>query len=133
MDIGPAFALRGLLALEKGRLLKAQEDAERAVRLAPHEPGGYYVRGRIRLERGENGALADLVRAADLGQWKDAAVLHWLAAAMYRGGCVHEALRTQREALKLKPQDSELAEQLREFEKTANAKVKPGEAISSGP
>jgi tetratricopeptide (TPR) repeat protein/transglutaminase-like putative cysteine protease len=115
--LGPAVALRGLLALEKGNLWKARADADRAVQLAPGEARGYYLRGRVRLERGENGALADLTRAAELTHWKDAAVLHWLATAMFRGGCINEALKMQQRAVKLRPGDAEMTEQLKEFEK----------------
>src|SRR5437763_1272843 len=77
IDLGPAYALRGLLNLERGRLLKALPDAERALTLAPREPGGYYVRGRVRLERGDATALADLTRAEELSEHKDGLILHW--------------------------------------------------------
>jgi tetratricopeptide (TPR) repeat protein len=121
--IGLAFALRGQLALERGRLRRALEDGDRAIKLSPKEPRGYLVRGRARLERGENGAVADLTRAAELSGGKDATVLHWLAAAMYRDGALNEALRTQREAVKLRPRDAELAEQLKELEKAVKTVV----------
>jgi tetratricopeptide (TPR) repeat protein/transglutaminase-like putative cysteine protease len=114
--LGPAHALRGLLALEHGRLTKALADADRAVALSPSEARGYLVRGRVRLERGADGALADLTRAVELSARKDATALHWLAAAEYRAGQVAEALAAQREAVKLRPKDRELTEQLKEFE-----------------
>jgi tetratricopeptide (TPR) repeat protein/transglutaminase-like putative cysteine protease len=117
VELGPAFALRGLLALEKGRVSRALADAERAVALSPQEARGYYVRGRARLERGDKEALADLTRAASLSQRKDAAMLHWLAASQFRAGQKKEALATQREAVEHKPDDAELKEQLDEFEK----------------
>jgi tetratricopeptide (TPR) repeat protein len=116
IDVGPAFGLRGQLALERGRLSQALADADRAAALAPDEARGHYVRGRVRLERGDARALADLERAAALGGRGDAEVLHWLAAALHQAGRVTEAVATQREALKRRPGDSELAEQLRRFE-----------------
>jgi tetratricopeptide (TPR) repeat protein len=122
--LGPAFALRGLLQVEKGRLTRGWDDAERAVKLSPTEARGYYVRGRVRLERGDKEARGDLAKAAELGQRKDAVVLHWLAAALHREGKKDAALAAQREAVKLKPEDKDLAEQLEEFEKDG----KSGEA-----
>jgi tetratricopeptide (TPR) repeat protein/transglutaminase-like putative cysteine protease len=117
VELGPAFALRAALEVEKGRLIKALADAERAVALCPLEARGYYVRGRVRLERGAAGAEADLGKAVELSSHKDAAALHWLAAALAQSGRVAEALEAQREAVRLKPQDEEIAEQLRELEK----------------
>jgi tetratricopeptide (TPR) repeat protein/transglutaminase-like putative cysteine protease len=120
-EIGPALALRGLLALEKGRLAKAAPDAERAVRLSPKEARGYYVRGRVRLEREQAGALEDLAQAAQLSRRRDAAVLHWLAVAQFRAGRAEEAVATEQEAIKLNGHDPELREQLREFQKSMKA------------
>jgi len=117
VEVGPAHGLRGLLALENGRLARALSDAEQAIRLCPKEARGYYVRGRVRLERGAEGALPDLAKAAELSQRKEATMLHWLAAALARVGQQQEALATQREAVKLKPGDGELIEQLKEFER----------------
>ncbi len=119
VELGPAFALRGLLWLEKGRLLRALADADKAVALGPDEGRAWYVRGRCRLERGDKEALADLTKAAALSGRNDAAILHWLAAAQQRAGKKTEALATQREAVKLKPTDGELKEQLDDFEKEA--------------
>jgi tetratricopeptide (TPR) repeat protein len=116
-EAGPALALRGRLALEQGKLTRALADAERAIALCPKYPVGYFVRGRVRLERENEGALADLEKAASLSERRDAEVLHTLADALFRLGRVKEALTTQREAAKLKPADSEIAEQLRQFEK----------------
>jgi tetratricopeptide (TPR) repeat protein/transglutaminase-like putative cysteine protease len=116
VELGPAYGLRGALALERGRLLKALDDAEKAVKRSPAEPIGHYVRGRVRLERGQAEALADLQKAAELCQRKDARILHWLAAALWREGQKDEARKTQREAAQLKPADTELMDQLREFD-----------------
>jgi tetratricopeptide (TPR) repeat protein len=117
IELGPAFALRAQLALERGWLTKALVDADRAVALGPAEVRGYLVRGRVRLERADHAALADLACAAELSQRKDAMVLHWLAAALAQAGQRDAARKVQREALKLKPEDKELLEQLRELEK----------------
>jgi len=114
--LGPAYGLRGLLALDRGRLTKALADADKAVALSSSEALGYLVRGRVRLERGTDGALADLTKAVELSGRRDATALHWLAAARFRAGQVTEAVATQREAVKLRPKDRELTEQLKEFE-----------------
>jgi tetratricopeptide (TPR) repeat protein/transglutaminase-like putative cysteine protease len=119
VEIGPALALRGLLALEHGRLGKALADAERAIALSPKEPRGYLVRGRVRLERGRDGALADLVRATELSGRRDAVILHWLASALAQVGRHADALIAQREAVRLRPQDPEIVEQLRALERRA--------------
>jgi tetratricopeptide (TPR) repeat protein len=114
--LGPAFSLRGLLALDRGRLSKALADADKALSLSPHDSRAYYVRGRVRFERGTEGALADLSRAAELSKRKDAAILHALAAALLQTHRRDDALAAQREAVKLRPGDTELLEQLRQIE-----------------
>ena len=114
---GPAFALRGRLALDCGKLARAAADAARAIALSPQEGSGYFVRGRVRLERGEAGAIEDLEKAADLTGRKDADVLTALADALFRAGKIDKAVALQREALKLRPRDREIAEQLAAFEK----------------
>ncbi len=122
LSIGPAHALRGRLALDKGKLAAALASGEEAVRLSPNDAGGYYVRGRVRLERGAPGALDDLRKAADLSEKKDADALHALADGLFRAGKVDEALAAQRAAVKLKPADKEMAEQLSALEKAARSK-----------
>lgn len=121
IEIGPACALRGLLALEKGRLTRALTDAERAVALSASEARGYYVRGRVRLERGEAAALADLTRAVGLTKRTDAFMMHWLATALFRAGKAQEALVMQRLAARLRPQDTEMQDQLKELEKAVKS------------
>ena len=108
------------LSLSRGRVAKAAEDAERAVKLGPAEARAYYVRGRVRLERGQGGAVEDLARAVDLGGQADPAVLSALAAAQFQAGRKSEAVRTQEAAVRLRPGDAELAEQLREFRSAKN-------------
>ncbi len=129
VDVGPAYGLRAVLALDHGRLGKALADAEQAVALAPGEERGYYVRGRVRLERGSKEALADLEKAAALGGHKDGLVLHWLAAALVQAGRSREAVAVQREAVRRRPGDPELAEQLKELEKGSDV---PSKASRSG-
>ncbi|MCI0458320.1 MAG: tetratricopeptide repeat protein [Gemmataceae bacterium] len=119
VDFGPAYALRGELALARGQLGKALADSERALTLSPREARGYYVRGRVRLERVDRDALADLTRAAELSRRGDGVILHWLAAAQFQSGLRAQALATQREAVQLRPHDPELAEQLSTFRKAA--------------
>ena len=119
LEPGPALALRGRLALENGKLGKALNDAERAIALTPRDPVGWFVRGRVRLERGDKEALADLAKAAELSDRQDADILHALAEALFRAGRVEQALIAQRAAVKLKPKDAEMAEQLNALEKEA--------------
>jgi tetratricopeptide (TPR) repeat protein len=116
IDLGPAYALRGLIAVNKGRIRDALADAEKAVALGPKEPMGFLVRGRARLERGESSALADLEQAAALSQRKDGTILHWLAAAQHQAGKHDDALASQRQAALLRPRDPELLRQLQAFE-----------------
>jgi tetratricopeptide (TPR) repeat protein/transglutaminase-like putative cysteine protease len=119
--LGPVHGLRGLLALERGKLTKALADADRAIALSPQEALGYLVRGRVRLERVADGALADLTKAVELSGRRNATALHWLAAAQLRAGDRAAALATQREAVKLRPADRELQEQLKELEGTGKS------------
>jgi tetratricopeptide (TPR) repeat protein len=125
-EVGPALALRGLLALEKGRLGKAAQDAERAIHLTPQEARGYYVRGRVRLEREQKGALDDLTRAAQLSRHRDAAILHWLAAAQFQAGKTEQAIATEQDAIKLNGHDPEFHQQLQEFQKSMKAVKREG-------
>ncbi len=117
MELGPAYGLRGRLLLGQGKLSRAVADAERALTLGDHDANGFYVRGRVRLERRQDGALADLEKAAELTGQKDAEVLHYLADAQFQAGRREEALKTQRAAVQLKPGDKDMAEQLAGFEK----------------
>jgi tetratricopeptide (TPR) repeat protein len=119
LEPGPALALRGRIALESGKLSRALADAEQAIRRSLRDPIGWYVRGRARLERGHNDALADLTRAAELSARNDADILHALADALFRAGRIGEALTAQRAAVQLKPKDAEMAEQLAAFEKAS--------------
>ena len=83
-ELGPIYGLKGLLALGRGRLREALAAAEKAVALSPGEAWGWYVRGRVRLERASAGALSDLEKAASLSQRKDADVLAALAEAQFQ-------------------------------------------------
>jgi tetratricopeptide (TPR) repeat protein len=125
VEVAPACSLRGRLALDRGKLSSALADAERALALSPRDGVAYYVRGRVRLERNATGALADLARAADLGGRQDAEVLHYLGEALFRAGRMDDALTAQRAAVRLKPKDKEMAEQLARFEKAARTEGTP--------
>jgi tetratricopeptide (TPR) repeat protein len=117
IEPGPTLALRGRLALEHGKLGKALADAALAIQRSPRDAGGWYVRGRVRLERGDKEALADLTKDAELSKRKDADVLHILPVALFQAGRIDQALTAQRAAVQLKPKDTEMAEQLAAFEK----------------
>src|SRR5207249_3689935 len=90
--VGPAYGLRAVVQADRGRLARALADAERAIAHAPYDAHGYHARGRVRLERGGDGALADLERAAELTHRRDGIVLHHLAAAQRQAGKKHEAI-----------------------------------------
>jgi tetratricopeptide (TPR) repeat protein len=117
VPLGPAYALRAQVRLSKGRLREAFTDAERATTLMTESAQAFYVRGRVRFERGDYGALGDLLRAADLSERKDAHILHWLAAAQFAVGQRFQALQTHRLAASLHPRDPVLLKQLEEFER----------------
>jgi tetratricopeptide (TPR) repeat protein len=120
LEMGAAFALRGRAAMGRGRLTAALADAEHAVKLAPREAGGYYVRGLVRLERADlPGAVADLEKAGQLTESRDAGVLHAYASALHSSGRLTEALDVQQKAVKLKPKNKEMADQLKALEKEA--------------
>ena len=117
LAFAPLFALRGLLALEKGQVRKASADADAAIKLRADEPRAFLVRGRARLEQGNlTGALSDLRKATEFSKREDPIVLHWFAAALLEAGRTTEAVETQRLALLLRPNDVELQEQLRRME-----------------
>jgi tetratricopeptide (TPR) repeat protein/transglutaminase-like putative cysteine protease len=117
LESGAALGLRARLTLERGKLTRALADAERAIQICPNQANGYYVRGRIRLERGQATALVDLEKAVALSGQTDADMLHVLAAALAEAGRGPDALTMQRKAVKIKPQDKEMAEQLDTLEK----------------
>jgi tetratricopeptide (TPR) repeat protein/transglutaminase-like putative cysteine protease len=116
-EFGPSLALRGQLALERGRLTNALADAERAVTLAPSEARGWLVRGRVRLERGHAGALGDLQKAVELSAQRDATALYWLATSQLRAGQSAQALASARLAAQLRPKDAEIGELLEKLER----------------
>ena len=118
-ELGCVYGLKGLLALGKGRLREALAAAEKAVVLSPREASGWYVRGRVRLERAAPGALADLQKAAELSQRQDADVLQALAEAQWQARQREPARQTLQEAVKLRPTDKALAEQLKAWQMTA--------------
>ncbi|MFO0926817.1 MAG: tetratricopeptide repeat protein [Gemmataceae bacterium] len=119
---GPALAVRARLALERGHLTAALADAERAIALGADGATAYLVRGRVRLERAQPAAVADLERAATLTGRKDAEVLAFLADALHLAGRTAEAVRTLKEATTLRPKDGALAEKLRALEAVGSTK-----------
>jgi tetratricopeptide (TPR) repeat protein len=120
LEMGPAFALRARAEFGKGRLTAALADAERAVKLSPREASGYYVRGLVHMERTDlPGALADLEKARKLTAAPNAEVLHAWASVLHSSGRLTEALDAQQKAVKLKPKNKEMLDQLRRFEKEA--------------
>ena len=52
VEIGPLAAWSARQALQRGKLTLALSEAEKAITLSKSCAGGYYVRGRVRLERG---------------------------------------------------------------------------------
>ena len=75
----------GWCSLTRARYALAQSDAEKVLAAGPADSlSSYLVRGRVRLQRGQQAAaLADLAEADRLSQQKDALVLHWLATAQF--------------------------------------------------
>src|SRR4029077_9014520 len=78
LELGATLGLRARLTVERGKLTRALAEAERAIAVGPQQANGYFVRGRVRLERGQE-ALADLEKAAELSHKTDALILHFLA------------------------------------------------------
>ena len=114
--------MRAELLIGKGHLTTALIDAESAVALSPNEPLGFYVRGRIRLERERPGASDDLRQAVRLSGEKNPKILHWLAAALIREKGYDEAVQFQTKAAQGLPHDAEIKDQLREIEKVLKKK-----------
>lgn len=109
-DIGPVLAFRGLLALERGQLGESLKLADQAVRASPGDWRGWYVRGRVRVERLALGGLADLEKAAELSGFRDADVLRSLAEAQHQSGHKEAAMKSLRKAMELRKDDKTLAE-----------------------
>jgi tetratricopeptide (TPR) repeat protein/transglutaminase-like putative cysteine protease len=112
-----AHALRAIFAVEEGKLRKALPEAERAIQLNPKDSVGYYARGRIRYEAAHKDATADLQKAVELSERKDAMMLHWLATSLAADGKREEAKKVEKEAAQLLPDNAEIAELLKELEK----------------
>lgn len=119
LPFGPALALRGWLHAERGQLRRALTDAEGALALAPLDARAHLVRGRVRLEQGKAGALADLEHAVRLSARQDADALHWLASAQHDAGRTDTALRLQEEAARLRSDDTAIRTQLRQLRTAA--------------
>jgi tetratricopeptide (TPR) repeat protein len=98
---GSVRAMKGLLSLERGHLREALAHAEKAIGASPWDARGWYVRGRVRLERLALGGLADLEKAASLSKEKDAEILAALAEAQRAAGQEDAARETLRKASQL--------------------------------
>ena len=90
--------------------------------MSPRDAAGYLVRGKVRLERANAGALPDLEKAAEVSGRKDADVLQALAEALAGAGRYEDAVAAQKAAVKLRPADRELSDQLVALEKAAREK-----------
>ena len=124
LQMGPAYALRARAELGKGRLTAALADAERAVKLSPRDAAGYTIRGLVHMERADlPAALADLEKAGKLTAAPNAEVLHAWASVLHSSGRLTEAINVQQRAVKLKPKNKEMIDQLHRFEKEAHLAV----------
>lgn len=103
-SVGSVRALKGMLSLERGQLREALVHADKAILASPWDARGWYVRGRVRLERLAVGALADLERAARLSQEKDADILLALGQAQTAAGYAEAAQESFRKAAQLRAQ-----------------------------
>jgi tetratricopeptide (TPR) repeat protein/transglutaminase-like putative cysteine protease len=126
VECGPVVGWQARLLLEKGKLSAALPLAEKALKLSPGSPTAWFVRGRVRQERGTDGALDDLQKATDLSKRKDADVLHSLASALFAAGQRKEAVTAQKQAAALRPEDKEIAEQLEQMEKALSGAASGG-------
>jgi tetratricopeptide (TPR) repeat protein len=108
--------------IDRGQLSKALAFADKAIRQAPRDARGWYVRGRIRVERDQREGLADLRKAVELTAESNAQMLHWLATALIREKQIDSARAIQLKAVKLRPEDAEIREQLRQIEDTLSRK-----------
>jgi tetratricopeptide (TPR) repeat protein len=115
-ELALVYGLEGRLALGLRRLCERLAAAEKAVSLSPCEASGWYVRGRVRLEREAPGALSDLQKVAELSKRRDADVLRALAEAQMQAGQAEPARQTLQEAIKLRPGDKRLAELLKAWQ-----------------
>ncbi len=114
---GIALGLRARQWLDQGKLSRALAEADRAIQASPKQANGYYVRGRVLLERGQKEALDVLRKAVELSGSSDADVLQGLAEALAQAGKYAEAVVVQRQAVKLRPGDKELQDRLDTLEK----------------
>jgi serine/threonine protein kinase/Flp pilus assembly protein TadD len=104
---GDDYGMRATIHHLYGDLDAALADADEAVRLAPDLTAAYYVRGRIRVDRGEPAAaLADFTRMLQLDP---DSVRGYKARAIAHGdlGRTDDALADLNEALKRVPADAE--------------------------
>ncbi len=114
-----AYALRGWIGIENGKLREAAKDVTKAIQLRPTEPLGHLAKGRLLFERGDTKAAIEVLSKAEkLTNRKDAEVLHWLAAALFADNRVVGAIITQRDAVALAPKEMRYRKQLERMEKS---------------
>ncbi len=104
-------ALTGLVLLHTGQLREARKRAAKALQQT-EDPMACFLRGRLRYELQQEGAVSDLRKAAELTEHEAPMVLHALAAALAAEGELTEALKVQREAAALAPQHRQVQLQL---------------------
>ena len=121
-ELGEAFGLLGELLIERGQLTKALVVAEKAIKQSPQDARGWYVRGRVRVEREQKEALGDLRKSVELSGELNATMLHWLATALIRERQFDAARNAQMKAAKLRPDDAEIKAQLRQIDDVLSRK-----------
>jgi len=120
LQLPSLHALAGLVLLHAGRVREARQHAQ-AILHETNDPMACLLRGRLRYELQQEGAIEDLRRAAQLTDHQAPFVLHALAAALSAAGQHKEALALQRQAVELAPQDRRLRAQLVKLQAAAAA------------
>lgn len=108
-------ALAGLVLLHAGQLREARKRAGKALEQT-EAPMTCFLRGRLRYELQQDGAVSDLRKAAELTQHQAPLVLHALAAALSAEGEHTEALKVQQKAAALAPHLRKVQAQLSRLE-----------------
>lgn len=104
-------ALAGLVLLHTGQLREARKRAGMALQHS-EDAMTCFLRGRLRYELQQDGAVPDLRKAAELTEHQAPLVLHALAAALAAEGEHTDALKVQRKAAALAPQHRKVQAQL---------------------
>lgn len=112
-------ALSGLVLLHTGHVRAARERAAQH-RQRIDEPMTCFLRGRLRYELHEAGAVADLRRAAELTEHRAPLILHALATALAAEGERKQALELARRAVALAPRHRALRAYLEKLDAAAS-------------